>query len=104
MWVLELSLRYMTAQQQSDLAVVLRRLSAGGSRVIASGPPSEQHWQRLVDLGVTYDRNIQAGELLDVMRRFIGAGWAVQEIFDPKKLEGQYGIKQLVDLFFMFNP
>jgi O-methyltransferase involved in polyketide biosynthesis len=93
-------LGYITQQQQSELAHVLQRLSAPGSRVAASGPPSEEVRQRMAGMGVPLHHK-DFSPVEDVVKRFGDAGWAVLEIHDPERLEQQYGIKQHLDLFIL---
>lgn len=98
MWVLEGFLGYITQQQQSGLAQVLHRLSAPGSRVVASGPPTEEVRQHMAAMGVPlHHKDFSPVEA--VVERFGGAGWAVLEVLSPQQLEAQYGIAQHLDLF-----
>jgi O-methyltransferase involved in polyketide biosynthesis len=97
-WVLEGFLSYITAQQQGELAALLHRLSAPGSRLLASAPPTEASRQQLLAMGVKlYHVNYNPVEA--VAARFAVAGWAVQEILSRQQLEQQYGIDQHLDLF-----
>lgn len=90
--ILEGFLGYLSTDAMAALLKALRALSAAGSRMIATGPPSPRYRERARTFHTTFE------EIETTHERLRGCGWE-GPVMTPAQLEQKYGLENHVKIF-----